>query len=268
MIHRAVLILLTCFWVTMNVLLWRSQYGSHDPAASAVPAEVIWQKILTAPDSSSLSVYHHRKKVGFCHWITSIGEDLSRTTADTPPEGMVGRVSGYRLQLEGNLAFSDDPANRLRFDGSLRLGRDKLWQEFTLRLNLRPGSWEIHSVAADQTVRFKAEEGDVAINQVLKFSELTNPEELARQLGDPFALGWMSALGLGQLSSGSTPQVGLKWQAWHDSVRIGHSSVRAYRMEARLLERYRVILFVSRVGEILRVELPDELVLVNDQLGY
>src|SRR5678815_2728618 len=77
MIYRGVLILLTGFWVTMNVLLWRAEYGQPDPAGSAVPADLVWQKILTAPDSSSLTIYHHRKKVGFCHWITSIGEDLS-----------------------------------------------------------------------------------------------------------------------------------------------------------------------------------------------
>src|SRR5258705_8890501 len=261
MIYRAVLILLTCFWVTMNVLLWRSEYGQHDPASSTLPPEVVWQKILTAPDSSSLSLYHHRKKVGFCHWITNVGGDLAKTTDEAaPPEGMVGRVSGYRIQMEGNLALSQDLANRLRFDGSLSLNRNKRWQEITLRLNLRPGSWEIHSVAAEQTVRFKAEEGDVSLNQVFKFSELTNPGELASQFGYPFALGWMSALGLPQ--SGSNPGLGLKWEARHDSVRIGHSAVRAYRLEARLLERYRVVIFVSRVGEILRVELPDEVVLV------
>lgn len=270
MIYRGVLILLTGFWVTMNVLLWRAEYGQPDPAGSALPADLVWHKILTAPDSSSLTIYHHRKKVGFCHWITSIGEDLSRAKEeDVAPEGMVGRVVGYRIQLEGNLALSAEVANRLRFDGSLKLDRDRLWQEVLLRINLRPGSWEIHSVAAEQTVQLKAEEGDAAFNQVFKFSELTNPGELARQFGDPFALGWMSALGFsGQWPAGSKASLGLKWEARHDSLRIGHSAVRAYRLEARLLERFGVVIFVSRVGELLRVELPDEVVLVNDQLAY
>jgi hypothetical protein len=59
----------------------------------------------------------------------------------------------------------------------------------------------------------------------------------------------------------------LRWQARHDSVRMGHSAVRAYRLESRILDRYSVVLFVSRVGEILRAELPDEIILVNDALG-
>ena len=37
---------------------------------------------------------------------------------------------------------------------------------------------------------------------------------------------------------------------------------------ARLLDRYPIVIFVSRVGEILRVELPDNLVLVNEGLNY
>jgi hypothetical protein len=37
-------------------------------------------------------------------------------------------------------------------------------------------------------------------------------------------------------------------------------------LEASLLDRYRLYIVVSRVGEILIVQLPDEWQLVNDQL--
>jgi hypothetical protein len=47
---------------------------------------------------------------------------------------------------------------------------------------------------------------------------------------------------------------------------VRHASVRAYRLKTRILDRYDIVIFVSRVGEILRVELPDEIVLTNDQL--
>jgi len=42
--------------------------------------------------------------------------------------------------------------------------------------------------------------------------------------------------------------------------------VRAYRLQTRLLDRFQALIFVSSVGEILRIELPDEIILVNDQL--
>lgn len=46
---------LAAFWVTMNVLLWRLEYGARG-GDTEVPAQLVWHKILTAPDGSSLSV--------------------------------------------------------------------------------------------------------------------------------------------------------------------------------------------------------------------
>ncbi len=42
--------------------------------------------------------------------------------------------------------------------------------------------------------------------------------------------------------------------------------MRVYRLEARLLGRFRAVILVSLEGEILRVELPDDIVLTNDVL--
>jgi hypothetical protein len=266
-IYRSALILITVFWVVMNVLLWRAEYGDRDRMSASVPAEVIWQKMLTAPDSSSLSIFHHGKKVGFCHWITSVGQELSKAKEeDAPPEGMVGRVSSYRIQIEGNLALPDS-VNRARFDGVLRLATNRLWQDFNLRLNFRPVIWEIRSVAAEQTVHLKSIEGDAAFDRVFKFADLENPTALLQEFVGPWAPGVFDSLGLGAHSSKAlSSSLGLKWEASRDSMDVRHASVRAYRLKARLLDRYQMVIFVSRVGEILRVELPDEIVLTNDQL--
>jgi len=266
-IYRAALILITLFWVVMNILLWRTEYGNRNRLSASVPAEVVWQKMLTAPDSSSLSVFHHGKKVGFCHWITSVGEELAKAKVeDEPPEGMVGRLTGYRIQIEGNLALTDS-ANRARFDGVLRLATNQLWQDFNLRLNLRPVVWEIHSVAAEKTLHLKAVEGDATYDRVFKFADLENPTALLQELTGPWAFGALEGLGLGARSSSApSPSLGLKWEASRDAMDVRHASVRAYRLSTRLLDRYQIVIFVSRVGEILRVELPDQIVLTNDQL--
>jgi hypothetical protein len=42
--------------------------------------------------------------------------------------------------------------------------------------------------------------------------------------------------------------------------------VRVYHLQARLFDRYHIKVTVSRVGEILRVDLPDDWVLVNEAL--
>lgn len=284
--------LVTLFWVMMNVLLWRQEYGDRSGSASTVPATVVWEKMLTAPDTSSLTIFHKGRKIGFCHWITSVSEQLSQVRSDeAPPEGMVGRVNNYRIQLEGNVA-PEELQERLRFDGHLTLSRDHQWQEFGLRLNLRPGVWEIRSSAAERTLHVNGQDGQVKFQRVYQFSELQNPTALVGEIAGPLAAGMVSTLGLimgpgapltnandTKGSNSKTAQSGAdqkaaflvslggKWEARHDSVKIGHSSAPAYRLHTRFLNRYDAVLFISRVGEILRVELPDQIVLVNDQMA-
>jgi hypothetical protein len=265
---RALLLVLTAFWLTMNVLLWRAEYGRQAGLGSSIPAHVVWEKILTAPDSSSLTIFHKGKKIGFCHWITSVGEDLSKlSSGESPPEGMVPKILSYRLELDGNVMLAA-AADRLRFDSHLSLGRNHKWQEFELRLNLRPSSWEVQSSAADKTVRIHWEDDSGKYTRVLKAEDMANPQRLVQEFGGPFAVGLLSGLGLPLNSGGITlEKLGLRWEARHESLALGHSSVRAYRLQARLLDRYALVVFVSRAGEILRVELPDGIVLANDQLG-
>lgn len=268
MISRIALILVTGFWVTMNVLLWRAEYGQHSSAGSAVPAEVVWRKILTAPDSSSLTILHHGKKIGFCQWMTSIGEELSQIQEETgAPEGMIRRIMGYRLQLEGNVS-SDHVGNRVRFEGSLTLTTNQIWQDFNLRIILRPTVLEVHSSAREQRVRFNVDDGEQKFERVIKYSQLNNPQALLQEFGGPIAGGLLNNFAaFGAQAQGAALNAGLKWEGREDSMRIGHSPVRTYRLQTRLLDRYHVTIFVSRVGEILRVELPDEIVLVNDHLA-
>jgi hypothetical protein len=268
MISRITLILVTAFWVTMNILLWRAEYGQRGSAGSSVPADVVWRKILTAPDSSSLAILHHGKKVGFCHWITSIGEQLSQIQEDSgSPEGMVSRIMGYRLQLEGNVS-SDKAGNRIRFESALTLTTNQVLQDFNLRIILRPTVLEVHSSAAEQRVRFNIDDGEEKFQRVIKFSELHNPQALVRELAGPAAGGLLNNFGMVGAQVPSTAlNTNLKWEGREDSMRIGHSPVRTYRLQTRVLDKYQITIFVSRVGEILRVELPDEVVLVNDQLA-
>ena len=63
----------TVFWLAMNFLLWRSQVAGHSAFGSALPAEAVWDKILTAPDNSTLNIYDHEVKTGVGHWNAGPG---------------------------------------------------------------------------------------------------------------------------------------------------------------------------------------------------
>jgi hypothetical protein len=56
------------------------------------------------------------------------------------------------------------------------------------------------------------------------------------------------------------------WQARTDWLKVSGARVRAYRLEAPLWDRHRIVIVVNRVGEIMRVELPGGLSLANDLL--
>ena len=51
-----------------------------------------------------------------------------------------------------------------------------------------------------------------------------------------------------------------------DWMQIGRSRVRVYRLSARLPGQLEATAFISRAGELLRIQLPDRLQLVNDAI--
>jgi len=265
---RLCFVLTAGFFLTMNVLLVVSEFGGGNKLGSAVPAEIVWQKVLTAPDNSTLEIRHHGVKIGLGRWMPAVGEDLAtgrRLAEGAPPEGMVRTLSNYTIDFEGNLAFAD--STRFRFSCDLKLSTNQVWQQFNLKLSARPAVWEIHSVAADQTVQFTSDEGDGRTQRTIKFADLQNPQKFLAELGDPALPGIAAAMGLGLPSSpAATVSLGLEWEARTDWLPIGHTQMRVYRLEARLLGRFRAVILVSLEGEILRVELPDDIVLTNDVL--
>ena len=146
-------LLIATFWVAMNVLLWRAEYGSRGSGIS-VPVDLVWRKILTAPDASSLTVYQGGEKTGFCQFSTSVEQAMSALDEDKlPPEGIVKRA-GYQIRFDGNVSVGDF-TNRLTFNGRIQFSSRRAWRELNLKLTSHADAVEIHSVATNQTVHLK-----------------------------------------------------------------------------------------------------------------
>ncbi|HYG33400.1 MAG TPA: hypothetical protein VEC99_01370, partial [Clostridia bacterium] len=127
---------------------------------------------------------------------------------------------------------------------------------------------EVRTSAAEKTLRVISQDDGARSERVYKFSELQNPQTWLPELAGPFAVTLLSAFPIPSNTSSNALSIPkINWEARHTSVRIGRSPVPAYRLSAKLLDRYQTIIFVSRVGEILRAELPAGIVLINDQLG-
>ena len=268
MYSRIALIASALFWLTMNYLLWRSEFGRGSRLGSDVPVEVVWRKILTAPDNSSLDIYHHGKKAGYCRWTAGSGRNAPADPGEelpTPPPAP--EPAGYRLDLEGSLAVGRI-TNRLQFELDLKLASPGDWQEADLRFASHDGSVAIRTLASEKTVRLRVLSGGERVEQSFTFADLQNPRALAQAIELPLPFDFFGAPDLvTNAPAGSLPGLGLAWEARNDWLRIGHASVRVYRLQSTVLDGYSAAVFVSRVGEILRVELPDEWTLVNDEAG-
>jgi hypothetical protein len=253
----------TVFWLSMNYLLWRSQTGGHGVFGSALPAEAVWDKILTAPDNSDLNIYDHEVKTGFGHWTAGLAESslLSSKILDAEyrPDGLEPKLTGYSLSFEGSLLYKT--TNHVRFQIAFVLDTNKVWQDFRFRASMRSRAWDVHALAPREKIILKVTEGETTWDKSWTFAELRDPQALFGEVGGAFALG---VLGLDQSLPGVARQ-GIEWEAHEDRVKLGSSTVRAYRLDAFILGQ-RVEIFVSRVGEILRVDLPRNISLRNQAL--
>jgi hypothetical protein len=267
MFHRVFFPLVALFWITMNVLLWRAEFGGRGETGSTVSAEVVWQKILTAPDDSNLEVRWNGKRIGYCRWVANIGEERATgriASEDYEPEGMVKQLTGYTIDLEGNLLAGEVPS-RVRFSVHAGFATNHLWREFRVRVALRPGTWELETKAAAEELRLKYDDGGGELwARTFSYDELRNPRKLIEEMGGPPAAALLNVAA--PLEQAPDLSLGLRWEARNDWLTIGHAQVRVYRLQARLLDRYQAVVLVSRVGEIMQVELPNGIRLVNEAL--
>jgi hypothetical protein len=179
---------------------------------------------------------------------------------------MVREREGYSIDLEGNLAL-DGLEQRLRFDLNLKLDRERKWTDFYMRLNVRPTVMEVRASAEDQTVEVLWDEEGRKSRRLFRLDDFEDPDRLLAGLAGPMFAGAFANWGALAPNAG-TPglALGLDWEASYDWMEMGSSPMRVYLLESRVLERWAIAITVSRVGEILTVELPEGVTVVNDGL--
>jgi len=268
--RTAFFLVVTAFFITMNVLLWRSEFGTNHQFGAALPADGVWEKVLTAPDNSFLSIRHHGKKIGTCHWAPSIGQERSNRlmSEEASPEGMIEAPSSYTIDINGNVVVEE---SKVRFSVDVGLATNQTWRTLLVHLSLRPTVFEVQASAVDETIHVRMDDGQEHTDKTFKFSDLRQPDKLLKELGGPFLPAALTSLGLTPSLAAPSPQknasLGLQWKARYDRLKVGGDTMRVIRLTAHLLDRFQVLILVSPVGEILRIELPGEIVLINDALA-
>jgi hypothetical protein len=180
-------------------------------------------------------------------------------------EGRVKRLTGYTVDLEGNLRFEAENLP-VRFQGHAEFGTHHAWRDVSGRLVLRPALWEVRANAGKETITLKQEGTDHPGEQTFSFAQLTGFQAWLPGLAAAGLPGFLGDLLGESQAQPAKAGLGLGWDARQDWMEIGHTPVRVYRLRTRLLDRYEATVLVSRVGEILRVDLPNGLRLENEAM--
>ena len=248
-------------WVTMNGLLWHAEFGTH-AGDTPVPVALVWKRILTAPDASSLSVFQNRKRIGFCEFSTAIGQQMAALDDSSPPPEGLAASAGQQIHLAGNVAFGDF-TNRVKFDGRVRFDADRRWQELDLKISSALMLVEIRALATNQSVHIKLTGDGTDLERNLTLADLQNPSVLLRAFAGDVADPLGGVLELPALVPAPAAQT-IHWDARRTRVKIGAESVPIYRLETSVLGRD-VTVDVSTLGELLRVELPGNFIARIDE---
>ncbi len=262
MAGRISFIAITAFWVVMNVLLWRAEFGRGRETLSEVNPATVMDRLLNAPDASTLQVLHHGAPIGTLDWRPSVMEGVAAgTDPGSVPEGMVD-TAGYSLDAD-LLLTAERPTDRWRVLSHLELDTNKVWKEWTLNVQQRPATWRIVARQGADEIVLSYEEGKEQWEKRFSLRDLANP----RTALGPYALLLPGPLAqnLGQFNADSARK-SFQWRASNDWLRVGNNRVRVYRLSASLFANYEMVVYLSRAGEVLKVQLPDTFVLVNRQL--
>lgn len=261
MTRHAITALLGAFWLAMVVLLWRSETGRDNPS-SAVPIDLVVERILQAADPSQLRLLHRGIELGQLRWVASI-QERAAAPDDNAPEGMVRIIEGYRLDVDLNL-HGDTPDARWRVLAQIDVGPDRSVREVQVRFIQRPRSWEVRVRSGEDVVEVVEEDG-----RAVRRSQSFRVSDLARV---PASLGPVAAwlpMSLPEVAGARTnllAQPMVTWTASDEPLLAGRHKVRTFKVVARILGRFEATAHVSRAGELLRVTLPDQYLLASSVL--
>lgn len=257
------------FWIVMSILLVQSEFGDLHGSGTPIPPELIWRKVLLATDPSLLAMTIHgpTNRLGSFKCVPGIVESAASNEAELP-EGMAAAVTGYTLDFDGNLLLPmDHLTNHLRISLHVATDTNLVWQSLHLHVTLRPESWTLDVDAPKETVTVRTEGSAPTELQTYTFKDLANPQRVLRQLG-----GWMFPellVGLGTKSGpASSAAFPVELDARKDHrLKFGSQKVRCLRLKATVLGGYSAQLYINpQSGEILRIDFPNQISLVNETL--
>ena len=259
------------FWCTMNYLLWKSEFASGNEPGAPVPFELVAEKILTCPDNSMLEIHMGNKRIGMARWYANILEkQAARKKGQNALEGMVRETDHYTLDIDGTINLDPGSGTGLLYYIGFSFDNELNWEVMRMRISQRPLVWDIEANATNKTVMVIMANGPEPTTSTFTFEQLSDPKLLATEFYGPF-MGELLGKALEPFIQKQTNSVAgiadqIGFEARHTWLEIHGARTRIYELELNAFQDFKVLLTVSRVGEIIKGDLPFEITLRNDGL--
>lgn len=268
MLRRLFFVFILLFWMAMNFLLWRQEVVGIQLGGSAIDPEIVLQKILEAPDDSSLEVRHHQERIGFLRWKPTVEEAFdpaSNNTQVIAPEGIVNRTLGYYVNIDSRLRIPEWK-QQFRLFSRLSLHADRSWRDFNINFGYAASHMAINASEDSPILTVEIDDGENQRNLQIPLRDMTSTLALLSGMS-PGAGSFLADLNQ-RLPTGDFEKTTFQWEASSGIMDVGHANLRVYRLRTNLPGGLPVKITVSRVGEILLVELPDQIRMINEVLNY
>lgn len=283
------LILTGLFWLGMNVLLWRSEYGGGSQG-NPLPIKTVISKILDTPDPSELDIYYQNNRVGHCRWVVTqlgqgdaqelapdaidAGDDVDLEAAEM--SGLIKDVRNYIVNVDGHVQGGGEDPRRVRFMLNIRLSPQWQWTRFDGKLGFRNQWIHLRSDKEEQSFLLKVEQEGTHWETKFTFDQMSNPQALIGQLSKEnplIAMTLTPLMGLINSYQQSDSVANLQsenwansWNAFSDWMTVAHSRMRIYRLESGESRRSALSITVNRAGEIISVNAPQKISLRNENV--
>ncbi len=258
---RLTTFVLGLFWVTMLGMLCWSEFGGNRHLGTGASMETVWEKILTSPDTSALDVRIQNTSVGYCRWAPTIIEGGAASTGSEDAknlEGMVRKVIGYNLELTSSFNLVED-SERMRVNVTVDFNPDRTWSDLKIEFRNAEHSLEVISSASERNLSWTADGETMR----LTYDQLQDPTKLLGRFGGPLAAMALASNPFIPKGTDATRLASnIQWEANYGWIRVLNQKVRCYELHTKVLNRD-IKVFVSLVGEILQIQLPNGIELVN-----
>jgi len=269
--QRFVLVILACFWAFMGFRLWQVEYGGKRLGA-AVNIAVVWDKVLTAQDEAPLSIVngHTGEFLGWVNWAPLVTRDDTVERAEIV--GMVDTVLDYSLDLERGRLFGENYADDLRFQFHLGFGPPPQREWIDLQVILQQNTqfdFEFHldARATNDFMTVSLKTTGLPNEIKILYSQLAQPQKLVGpglELAgfNPLVAAGASALvervlkeeKLDQKTVFKLPKIRQAHFVLLPDVR---TEIKVYRVDVPIGNSMFIKIYISMLGEVLRVEIPE-----------